>query len=182
MSKLKPVDVNQAKERSRAVLKEVQDRLGMVPNFIKIMAISPAAAEGYNRLNLAVRSGMLPARIRESIALLVAQYNKSRYSLAAHAALAKIEGLSDEEIMDCRRGFSTDSLTDAALQFTRAYLEQKGSVNGKSMQTLRKAGFEDEEMVEIMVIIALNQFTNYFNNAVDPEIDFPAVKELDGFL
>jgi AhpD family alkylhydroperoxidase len=179
VSRLKPLEIDQAKGRSRAVLLEVQDRLDMVPNFMKMMAISPAAAEGYNGLNLAVRSGILPARIRESIALLVAQYNRSDYSLAAHSALAKIEGLSDEEIRDCRRGVSTDSLIQTALHFSHAYLEQKGHVSGKQLDAMRRAGYEDEEMVEIMATIALNQFTNYFNNAVKPEIDFPPVGELE---
>lgn len=173
VSRLKPLDPERAEGRQRAVLENARQRLDMVPNFLKILSISPAAAEGYQNFSLALRSGILPARIREAIALLVAQFNGSEYSLAAHSALARMEGFSEEEIMDCRQGASTDSLTLAALNFTRTYLEQKGRVSGKDLDNLRRSGYEDEEVVEIMAFVALNIFTDYFNNAVRPELDFP---------
>ena len=179
VSRLKPLDPERAGGRQRAVLENARQRLDMVPNFLKILSISPAAAEGYQNFSLALRSGILPARIREAIALLVAQFNGSEYSLAAHSALARMEGFSEEEIMDCRQGASTDSLTLAALNFTRTYLEQKGRVRGKDLDNLRRSGYEDEEVVEIMAFVALNIFTDYFNNAVRPELDFPPPADPD---
>jgi alkylhydroperoxidase family enzyme len=41
---------------------------------------------------------------------------------------------------------------------------------------LRKAGFDDEAIMEILAHVALNLFTNYVNVAFDVPVDFPAVK------
>ena len=44
------------------------------------------------------------------------------------------------------------------------------------VQDIRKAGFGDEEIVEILAHVALNLFTNYVNVALAVPVDFPAVK------
>jgi alkylhydroperoxidase family enzyme len=41
---------------------------------------------------------------------------------------------------------------------------------------LKQAGFNDAEIAEIVAVVSLNQFTNYFNLTVQPEIDFPKVE------
>ncbi len=38
---------------------------------------------------------------------------------------------------------------------------------------LKNAGVDDEEMLEIVLIVSMNIFTNYFNHLTDPVIDFP---------
>jgi hypothetical protein len=39
----------------------------------------------------------------------------------------------------------------------------------------RTAGYSDGEIAEIITNVGLNTFTNYFNNAVQAEIDFPKI-------
>ena len=41
---------------------------------------------------------------------------------------------------------------------------------------LRAAGFDDQDIVEILAHVALNLFTNYVNVAFDVPLDFPAVE------
>lgn len=40
-----------------------------------------------------------------------------------------------------------------------------------------EAGFSDGEVAEIVAIVVLNIYRNYFNLVARPEIDFPAVRE-----
>ena len=40
---------------------------------------------------------------------------------------------------------------------------------------MRTAGFSDGEIAEIVAHIALNVFTNYFNNITEVDLDFPKV-------
>jgi alkylhydroperoxidase family enzyme len=54
-------------------------------------------------------------------------------------------------------------------------MEQRGKVSNVDLQAVRSAGFKDEEIVEILSYVALNTFTNYFNETALTEIDFPAV-------
>jgi alkylhydroperoxidase family enzyme len=56
-------------------------------------------------------------------------------------------------------------------------VDQRGAVTGADMQTVRAAGFDDAELVELIAHTALNLYTNYLNIALDVPvsqvIDFP---------
>jgi AhpD family alkylhydroperoxidase len=112
------------------------------------------------------------------MAITVGELNGCEYCVAAHAALGKMVGLGDEEIADSRRGVSPDRKTEAALQFARKIVQERGFVSDGDVAGLREVGYGDGEIVEIVADVGLNVFTNYFNHVVDTEIDFPEVKPL----
>jgi AhpD family alkylhydroperoxidase len=115
----------------------------------------------------------LSPQLREQIALAVAQENDCDYCLAAHTALGRSVGLSDEAIRDSRRGASPDSKTDAALRFARLIVEKRGRVSDEDVARVRYAGHTDAEIAEIVANVAVNIFTNYFNHVAETEVDFP---------
>jgi alkylhydroperoxidase family enzyme len=51
-------------------------------------------------------------------------------------------------------------------------------VTDEEVAKLRKAGFADGEIAEILANIGLTLFTNYFNLVAGTEVDFPEVPEL----
>lgn len=73
-------------------------------------------------------------------------------------------------------GKSVDPKTAAALRFALQLVESRGQVSGADVQAVRAAGFNDEEIVEILAHVALNLFTNYVNVAFAVPVDFPSVK------
>ena len=70
---------------------------------------------------------------------------------------------------------SSDAKADAALRFARRVAETHGQVSDAELATLRAAGFDDAEVIEIVVNVALNVLTNYVNNVAQTDIDFPKV-------
>ena len=54
---------------------------------MRVLGNSPAALEGYLSLSAAIARGVLPARVREQIALTVAEINDCGYCLSAHALI-----------------------------------------------------------------------------------------------
>lgn len=54
-------------------------------------------------------------------------------------------------------------------------VEQRAQVSELDVAALRSAGFDDEQVVEILAHVALNLFTNYVNVALDVPVDFPKV-------
>ncbi len=175
MQRLKAVNPETATGKARELLDRVQDDLGMVPNLIRTLANSPAALEGYLGLSNALANGALPARLREQIALTVSEANGCGYCLAAHSAVGRMVGLSEEDIADSRRGASTDSKSGAALRFARQLVEKLGDVSGEEVDRLRKAGYSDGEIAEIVAHVGRNIFTNYFNHVAGTAVDYPAV-------
>ena len=43
------------------------------------------------------------------------------------------------------------------------------------ISTLRRAGFDDAETIEIVLNVALNVLTNYVNPVAHTDVDFPRV-------
>ena len=140
------------------------------------MANAPAVLEAYLNFTGALAMGSLPATLREQIALTVAEVNGCDYGLAAHSAVGQVVGLSHQDILDGRQGTSPDRRVDAALQFARMVVHRRGWVGDDDVARLRRAKYDDGEIVEIVANVALNLSSNYFNLVADTVVDFPAVR------
>jgi uncharacterized peroxidase-related enzyme len=166
--------------KAKQLLEGVQSEWGMTPNVVRTLANAPAALEGYLNLSKALAGGVLPAELREQIAVAVAQANRCDYCLAAHCAIGKSVGLSDDAIRDARRGLSPDTKVDTVLHFVWQMVERRGWVDDDAVARLRAAGFGDEQIVEIIASVAMNMFTNYLNHVAGTDVDFPEVLQLVG--
>jgi uncharacterized peroxidase-related enzyme len=177
MSRLQiPASVDAAPTASRAQLEAVARSLGTVPNLFRLVANSPAALKGYLGLSAAVAATTLDAPTRERIALGVAETNGCAYCLSAHAYLARhVAQLDDAEIAANRDGRSTDPRAAAAVRFAQQVVRTRGHVADGELAAVRAAGFDDGEIIEIVLAVALNTFTNYVNEVAATEIDFPHV-------
>jgi AhpD family alkylhydroperoxidase len=110
--------------------------------------------------------------LREQIALLSAETNRCGYCATAHTAIGKMVGLNENEILAAREAGSTDRKTDAALKFAKQLIVGRGAVSDADLQTVKNAGFTEGEIGEIVANVALNLFTNYFNETAQTELIF----------
>ena len=53
-----------------------------------------------------------------------------------------------------------------------------GKVSDADIQAVRDAGFDDQEIIEILGTIAMITFANLTSNVSKPDLDFPAVPAL----
>ena len=178
MPRLQTLDPAQATGKTRTLLDGVASRLGAVPNLMRTMATSPAVLDGYLGLSGALGAGRLPARLREQIALAVAEANGCHYCLAAHSLLGRNAGLADDEIVAARGGEASDPRARAAVRFALAVVASRGGVGDAELERVRGAGFGDGEISEIVAHVALNALTNYLNRVAETELDFPEVPAL----
>ena len=178
MARLTQVLPETASGRAVELLDAVKDRLGLVPNMTRAMANSPAALGGYLQLSGALGKGTLPARLREQVALAVAQANECDYCVAAHAAVGRMVGLTAEQISDSRLGTAVDPKADALIRFALKVVDARGRVGDGDLDEVRRAGFDDAAIAEVVANVALHIFTNYFNRLAGTDLDFPAVPAL----
>jgi len=172
-----PASIETAAAAARPLLQGVKAKLGSVPNLFRLLAVSPAALEGYLGLSGALGNGSLEAGTRERIALAVAEYNRCGYCTAAHSFIGKnLAGLTDAEIARNRSGSSTDTRAAAAVEFAVNVVEARGDVSEADLAAVRLAGYSDAEVIEIVLHVALNTLTNYVNEVAQTTVDFPAVK------
>jgi uncharacterized peroxidase-related enzyme len=170
--------VNPAKAAgdAKTLLEQINRAFGTTPNIFRAVANSPAALKSMWGAFGALGTGTIGAKLGEQIAVAVADRNNCSYCLAAHTVLGKNAGASVEEMADAQTGRSADPRTAAALTFALKLVEARGQVTDADIAALRAAGFDDQQIVEIIAHVALNLFTNYVNIALGVPVDFPAVK------
>jgi uncharacterized peroxidase-related enzyme len=171
-----PATIDSAPAAARPLLEAVQKQLGVVPNLFRLVANSPAALEGYLGLSGALGKGALPAPTRERIALAVAEINGCNYCLSAHTYLGKnLAKLDDAEITANRNGTSNDPNAAAAVRFAAKVARERGHVGADDLRAVKAAGYDDAQVIEIVLHVALNTWTNYINEVAQTDIDFPVV-------
>lgn len=161
---------------SQPLLDAVEKQLGVVPNLFRLVALSPAALQGFLGLNGALGKA-LDVKTRERIAIAVAQANGCDYCLSAHTYLGlNLAKIDNAEIALNRRGASSDLKANAAVAFARKITENYGRAAEAELQAVRAAGYTDAQIIEIITVVAENVFTNMVNIVAGTEIDFPVVR------
>src|ERR1051325_8897289 len=148
MPRLTTVDPATAEPQARALLGKVERALGVTPNMMRAMAVSPAVLDAYLAFSGALSKGRLTAAAREQIALVAAVENDCDYCLAAHTVLGERAGISAEDLAAGRDARASDPRTEAALVFARAVITTKGFVSDDDLAAVRAAGHDDGEIGE----------------------------------
>lgn len=176
MSRVPLINAENTTPDRKALLDQVHQAFGATPAMFQAVANSPAALKSMWSSFGALGKGVLGAKLSEKIAIAVANRNSCEYCLAAHTALGQGAGVSADDLTAAQLGQSSDPKTAAALSFALKLVTNRGQVSDTDTQALRNAGFNDEEIVEIIAHVALNLFTNYINIALDVPVDFPKIE------
>ena len=179
MSRLEIIDPKTASAPAKALLDAVQAQLGTTPNFIRVLANSPKALEGFLGLYGAAAGFALDKATQERIALAVAEGNACEYCVSAHTAIGRHAGLTNDEMALNRRGSSGEARAAATVAFAKALNDNLGEITTTEFDAARRAGLTDAEIVEVIAVVALNVFTNILGKATRVDIDFPKVALLD---
>jgi len=179
MARVQVINPQTATGDAKMLLDAVQSQLGVTPNFIRVLANSPKALEGFLGLYGALGKASVDKATQKRIALAVAEGNGCQYCVSAHTAIGRHAGLSNEEMTLNRLGSSADTKAAAIVAFAKALNDNLGDITGAEFDAARHAGLSDGEIVEVITVVALNIFTNILGKATRVEIDFPKVDLLD---
>lgn len=177
-ARLSPISIEKADGELKTLYSEIKKNIGALPNIYQYMGNSPVILQGFLSMGEVAGKTSLSPQLREQIALTVAQANDCTYCLSAHTLLGGKVGLQGEQIMQARKGDSKDSKTKAILRFVKKMVDSKAKASDEDVSLLKAEGVSDQEVVEIIFIVNLNLFTNYFNHIVNTPIDFPKAPEL----
>ena len=168
--------LDSAPENSRDQLKVLEAKYGKVLNIHGEMAHSPVVLQSYVALQSVIADySTFDPRTREAIALAVGNVDDCSYCQSAHTGGGKAAGLSDDEMIEIRRGtVSFDAELAALLSLAREYTRDVGNVSDATWQAALEAGWTDEQLTELSAHVTLNLLTNYFNHFVQTDLDIPA--------
>ncbi|WP_299156408.1 carboxymuconolactone decarboxylase family protein [uncultured Tenacibaculum sp.] len=162
--------------KSKELFDTVQNKLGFIPNLIKVFGNSPATLQSYLSLGDLTASGNFSNKFREQLALAIAEENECNYCLSAHTAIGKMNGLTEAETAQNRQGISVDAKVQAGLNFAQSVTKNRGKVSSEEIAAAKAAGYNDGDILEIVLNVVSNTLTNYVNHIAETEIDFPEVE------
>ncbi len=171
MSRFQIHDDLTAPEGSAAVLRGALSSGGQLPNFLGVLAGSPAALRGYARFRSELRHGRLTLPTLERIALAVAEHYQSAPGIAMHSRAARVAGLALDEVALARQFDSNDPREAALLRYLHALVADRGGPPMHMHEEAREAGWDDEEILEAIAAVTLEGFTAMVNVAGEVPVD-----------
>jgi len=171
MSRFPIHDELTAPEASLPVLNGALSSAGQLPNFLGVLAGSPAAIRGYARFRGELRHGTLSHQTHERIALAVAEQYRSAPGIAIHNRTARTAGLGIDEVALARDWDSHDPKEAALLRYLRPLVAQPGTAPQHLMEEAREAGWSDEQLLEAIALLCMECFTAMVNVAGEVPVD-----------
>ncbi len=181
MQRLNTVNPEFAEGRTKQLFAAVEQSLGVIPNTAKVMANSPSVLDSFLGFNAAMGEAKIGTKLHNLVKLTTSETNSCDYCTSILTAVAPSVGLSTDEILAGRIGYSLDGRSKAALAFANDVLESQGKVNDLQLAAVRDAGFDDGEIVEIVASVVLGCFTNFLNNVADTELDIPKAEPVAAY-
>ncbi|MEL7117789.1 MAG: carboxymuconolactone decarboxylase family protein [Bacteroidota bacterium] len=168
---------DQVSENNQAIFDNLKKMVGFVPNLYATFAYNDTALGDY--LAFQNRKSTLKAKEREVINLVVSQVNECQYCLAAHTALGKMNGFTDDQILEIRGGSASfDAKTDALVKFVKEITEERGTTSDATKEKLFAAGYNEANLVDILVVIGDKIISNFLHKTTQVPVDFPAAPAL----
>jgi alkylhydroperoxidase family enzyme len=171
MSRFQIHDDLTAPDGSVKVLRGALASGGQLPNFLGVLAGSPAALRAYARFRSELRHGKLTLATLERIALAVAEHYNSEPGIAIHSRTARAAGLNLDEVAQARKFSSSDPREAALLRYLQPMLVEGGRPPMHLHEEAREAGWDDEQILEAIAALALEMFTAMVNVAGEVPVD-----------
>lgn len=168
----------QVSPANQAIFDNLKGMVGFVPNLYAIFGHSDTALSDY--LALQNRKSSIRAKEREVINLVVSQVNNCSYCLSAHTQIAKMNGFTDQQILDIRRadaGF--DLKLDALAKLVKSTTENRGHARSEVLDNFFAAGYTEANLIDVVIIIGDKIITNYLHALTDIPVDWPLAPELE---
>jgi alkylhydroperoxidase family enzyme len=171
MSRFPVHDELSAPEGSVPVLRGALATGGQLPNFLGVLAGSPAALRAYARFRSELRHGTLTRPTLERISLAVAEHYHSEPGLELHARTARHAGLGLDDVALAREFDARDEREAALLRYLKVLVEGQARPPLHLHEEAREAGWSDEQILEAIAFVALETFTAMVHVAGDVPVD-----------
>ena len=178
MQNLRALSRAEAPTANQPVYDALQSKIGMVPNLYATAANSPVSLKAILEFGETLGGGGFSNREIEAIALAVSEANACDYCLAAHTALGKMNGFSEEETLDMRSLSASDEKLNALTRLAQGITVSRGRPEQFLIDNFLAAGYSRAALVELIGFVAVNTFNNYLNNIAGTKIDFPVAPAL----
>ncbi len=178
--RLNPVDPAEATGAVGQTLAELTARGRELGPMVRGMANSSALLRGYLDLSRAMKRSHLDRRVSERISLAVQEWLGCAFCLAAHTSAARALGLEEREIELARQGTAPDPKVAAIVAFGQQVAAAPSEIGDADLEALRAHGYRDEQIADVVGLVALNILTGSFNLVAGIEPEAGQTRSPDG--
>ena len=156
-------------EDIRALLLEVQQKAGFIPNVFLALAHRPAEFRAFFAYHDALmeKDGGLSKAEREMIVVATSGANQCQYCVVAHGAILRVRAkhplVADQVAVNYRKADITPRQA-AMLEFAMKVALDSARIDERDFPPLRAHGFSDEDIWDIAAIAAFFALSNRMAN------------------
>tara|TARA_Y100000758_G_scaffold141052_1_gene100036 strand:- start:261 stop:851 length:591 start_codon:yes stop_codon:yes gene_type:complete len=185
MSLIDPIHTIEDAE-TKELVKFFNETLGFCPNSVLTMQKNPALAKAFINLNMAVMEnhGALTSEFKRLIAFVSSNTSGCRYCQAHTIRAAERYGASKERLENIWNFEQSDCFSDqekVALKFTREASKVPVATT-QEMEEELKQHWSENDIIEIMSVIALFGYLNRWNDVMGTSLEDDAVESANQYL
>jgi len=156
---------------NQAIFDNLQKALGFVPNLYAAIAYSDHGLARFLAYQNAKTS--LSNKEKEAVNLIVSQVNGCIYCQSAHLVLGKMNGFTDEQLLDIRKEKSADVKLNALVRLAADITRNRGNASPSNVNDFFAQGYSDENLVDLILQVSDKTAMNYLHNLTKIPVDFP---------
>ena len=161
-----------ASVEGREVLETVKGKYGFIPNLLGNMAEAPATAKAYLALGELLAETSFSPTEQQVVMMAVSRINECEYCLGAHSAAALMQKVPADVVESIRNDEAiADPKLEALRRFTTQVVEQKGWLSEEDTGQFIAAGYDKQQILEVVLGAAMKTISNYTNHITGTELD-----------
>ena len=164
-------EINDLPEDLRTFILKVNEKMGFVPNVFLVLAYRPDELRAFMAYHDAVmeRKGGLSKEDREIIVVATSGDNNCQYCVVDHGAILRIRAknplIADQIAINYHKADIT-AREKAMLDFAIKVSQDSRSINDNDREKLKKHGFSDDDIWDIVAITAFFGMSNRLANSL----------------
>jgi uncharacterized peroxidase-related enzyme len=162
---------------NQVIFDTLNKALGFVPNLYATIAYSENGLSRYLAYQNAKTS--LSNKEKEAVNLVVSEVNNCVYCQSAHTVIGKMNGFTDDQLLDIRKGKATDTRLNAVVKLAASITKNRGNANAALIDDFFTQGYTNENLVDLILQVSDKTAMNYLHNLTQVPVDFPVAPALE---
>lgn len=172
MTELKIHNIETAPEASKPLLEKSQKQFGMIPGLHGVLAAAPELLEAYQTLHKLFTQSSFNEEELTVVWQTINVEHECHYCVPAHTGIAnmmKVDSAITEALRN-RTAMPTEKL-QVLHEFTLKIVRNRGNVTQDDLDTFYAAGYEERQVLEIILGLSQKVISNYTNHIANTPVD-----------
>lgn len=162
---------------NQAIFDNLNKALGFVPNLYATIAYSDNGLARYLAFQNAKTT--LSNKEKEAVNLVVSEVNQCMYCKSAHTVIGKMNGFTDEQLLNIRREKADNAKLNALVKLAASITRNRGNADAALVDDFYAQGYTNENLVDLILQVSDKTAMNYLHNLTQIPVDFPLAPALE---